>query len=483
MNNEELLKDLTRNHLGYKSNKDKYRDVTWFDDPNEVMWQRKRDRTTHPNPTIYTRNEIEQMSRDVFTMPIHIDGGDKDFISEIQLPANLINNSFRIGNITIHTNYSFSQDEYLGKTTDKSSHGISNKYKGVLNIIIEENGLFINVINFIAYATYTYDFKQTKIHYINWHISCKHKCRDIIIKLFNSINPNELEIIDTPKEISSFTVRRCNVDMEYICNRLSVKHLDYKAIIKPDINNGVYKPTPENIKHFYTRDYGWDNKVKVKFPIKTLGVHTIHLRGNAHFSLTNYFDLTDIKVKAPKNIIKRYSYEDICIDDKTVTAIKEERLAIDEKDRKISEDNKFTLIKKGVILFESKDKETIIEFLEGYVPTDKDIVQNYGDSILEEYVPILERYKVDRYNLAYWGRFYKYESSGELCEITYETNNDHIEPTIRDLLVNEIDNCGGLNDKLVEVNFGWPERGGSILIIEKNKDGKYEIVIEDYDFE
>lgn len=271
--------------------------------------------------------------------------------------------------------------------------------------------------------------------------------------------------------------------MDNVCTKLSMENLNYKAIIEPEIVKGVYKPTPEAIKHFYNIKFGWNQEIKVNFPIKSLGVHTIHLRGNAHFRLRSFFDLTDVKIKGPKNVIKRYSYEDLCVDEKTATAIKEEKLAAEEKQRKIAEDNKFTLVKQGVTIFESENKETIIEFLEGYVPTDKGGIQYYGESILEEYAPILERYKVDRYEVAYWGRFFKYECAGEICEINYETTNKHIDPNTLDSLESELENCTGLDDKLVEINFGWPERGGSILIIEKNKYDKYEIVIDDYDFE
>ena len=43
--------------------------------------------------------------------------------------------------------------------------------------------------------------------------------------------------------------------------------------------------------------------------------------------------------------------------------------------------------------------------------------------------------------------------------------------------------CPDLDEKVVENKFGWPDRGGIILSVERGPKNKLKVVTEDYDFE
>lgn len=486
MNIEDKINDALRNHLGYNFDTKRI-EVEW----NQLSKGSQRfgeEYVPKPEPKIDTVEDIYKLLKQAFSAPIRPSGLDSNFKANLKVPVELIDKSFKFGRFNIHTHYGQYQSSKIEKYSDH------NSYDAQLSIIIEDNGMFLQVLDYSITASYTYNEyyskNKDKLTQISWYTydgSCEKPILKVVNEIFKLIDVNEVEFIETPDLIANHKISKYRSDLDAVCQKLSNKYLDFKAITESDINKGVYKPSPDVIKYYFNTEYthGYDLP-SCEFPIKDLGVHTIHLRGNAHFSLRRFFDLDAVQIKGPKNVIKRYGYEDICSDDKIASVIKSEKKDAEEKQRKIAEDNKFTLVKKGVTLFECEDKEKIIEFLESYIPTDKDVVANYSDTILEEYTPILKQYNIDRYEIAYWGRFYKYECSGEIRDITYENLNTKLQendPVLFDTLEAELENCITLETKLVEINFGWPERGGSLLVIEKDKTGKYNIKVEDYDFE
>lgn len=281
-------------------------------------------------------------------------------------------------------------------------------------------------------------------------------------------------------------------------NDLSLEEKDVNWLISSEIKDGVYRPEKHTIDNllFNSKNYKivlankWDKKL-----LQKLGVHTVQLRADAHYNVPSYFDMKGIKIKAPQKVIERYNMEKYCIDDAVVEKIKAEKKKAEDEEKARDYNNKFTLMQHGKVIKTNRDKEDIIEFLENFVPAsvikaDKKVnSESIEDGIISTVKPIFDAFEnVDKLYIAYWGRYFKYESCGELKDIDYDCesmNQECIEEDdweqISELYSDNL--CPDLDEKVVENKFGWPDRGGIILSVERGPKNKLSVVTEDYDFE
>ena len=296
-------------------------------------------------------------------------------------------------------------------------------------------------------------------------------------QIFSSLDLKDIQVVDNDIDLQPwyyFNQPERKKLAEYTLNSI-----DYKYFIGREIKNGIYRPERVTIERFLVKSPTLDKEL-----LKTMGVHTIQLRADAHYGLDTYFNIKGLVVKAPQKVIQRYGLEKYCDDKELVTKIKADERKERDRQKFEEQNNKFTLMQHGKIIKDNIDKEYIIEFLEAYSPSTK----GYAQDILDTVRPIFDVFpSVTKIYLIYWGTFYKYESRGkrygpDLCDDDHY--NKHLSPD--DLQqINELysDNlCPPIAERWLEMEYGWPDQGGVLLGVQRSgKNGKLKIFTEDYD--
>lgn len=421
-----------------------------------------------------TDDEIRKLMRSLVSEPIQPFNTIHDISSILPIKSELLGKSIKFGEYQIHVNVF---ELYNHNEFEDNIKYVMDDFKLFVYIVFSHKGCFKTLAYVRFDSIFSYENGCKKSARWECDVNVYNTLAEQIINKLNLQPTSELDFIEPVTEIIDYKPReRYAYEIDDAIKQANCKYLDLKSIIEPEITKGVFKPTPETIEIFLKSPVG----VEMNYPLKDLGVHTIHMRGNAYFSATKYFDLDGVKIKAPKKVIKDYSYEKYAVDQKMAqTILKEKQDRIDRENR-ITENNKFTLMRKGVVIFEHIDKNIVQEYLDGYVASDTDEPVEFDKFTLNEYVPLLKKFNIDRYELVYWGTYFRYELAGERCDFNYEDLNKHLSEDI----IHEIDEeVFATDEKLIEHNYGWPERGASLLVIIKNDKGEYELVEEDYDIE
>lgn len=257
----------------------------------------------------------------------------------------------------------------------------------------------------------------------------------------------------------------------------SLKKIDFDSFITQEIKDGVYKPESLTINEIII-PFG---ELAKKDLLNKLGVHTVHLRSNSYYNVKEYFSLKGIKIKAPKSVIKAFNLEKYCEDINIVKELDNE-WKTKLKEAELEEYNdKYTLVQHGKIIFENHPKNEIIHYLE------KVSVKNIDSKIIESIKPLFEIYDLNKIYLCYFGQYYAYELKGEKCDINWEVHDKNLEIISEDILNKiydlHIDNIYfDINEREIEILYGWPEMKIELLGVQKNKKGKLEVFFENYDY-
>lgn len=406
------------------------------------------------------------------------------------IPEALYNKKIKIGDYSIFIQYRNELQPHNGDFSEYSSLGYRSesyqRYVGC-NIVLCYEGIYeilgkyrsdVSIRLYNALPTQT-NWSWLKIEEPNnyflkedmhWIESSSYvKIKDIINNIINSDVEITNDVLDYQEwyEHSDFGSKKKLYDY-------TLEEIDYNSFITRDIKDGVYKPENNNIEVLIKY-----SKLAKKSLLKSLGVHTVHLRSNAYFDVPELFSLDGIALKAPKSVIKAYNLGKYCVDEKVIKELEVEK----NKKRKQIElekyNNQFTLMQHGKVLLENKDRGKIIEFLENVM------AKNLSNKIFDVMQPIFDSYPIDKFYLLRWGQYYNYESKGETCDIDFDCDgvnskiiDENILEDIYSLYDKQIFQDLDISSREIEIMYGWPEMEIDLLAIVRGKRGKLEIVIE-----
>jgi len=283
-------------------------------------------------------------------------------------------------------------------------------------------------------------------------------------------------------------------ELEYFLSRRFRDNVDVLGFLGQYVTDGVFKPEPETKKLYnnlqrerldeFHEEYGFYAPFPdhIRLALKQLNVHTIRLRSKVHFDVKNYHDIEGMKIKAPKKVIEKYDLEDYCADEKIVQKLKEEEEARKKAEELEIHMNTYSLVQHGKTILDNVQKWEIVRYLENID------VNSIDNRIIETVKPLFDEYEeVDKIYLAYWGTFFKYELAGERIELDFETDSQNIKHLGVELYNKTMEfhsDCYNipLSERIVELKWGWTERGATILGVERCGNSFY-IFTEDYDCE
>ncbi len=440
-------------------------------------------------------------------------GGEKFKLSFIS--SELFNKKFTLGEFEVHIQHSekiefedYKKKEYSNSGYKRVYHHTANewiifvKYHGVyLELGKYRTMLYVQANHCLPTCTNWWDKPTVDKPYMldEAKIELNYDVYEKLEELLTSIDISKLKLEKSEVPLQEWYYHKSKKGEDL--NSLSLRDRDYEYLIKREIKDGIYKPEKHTIDRLLFSNLDFDARNRKESPISInfdkkilnkLGVHTIQLRSDSHYDV-RCFDLKGISIKAPQKVIENYAFEKYCKDEKMVEEIRTKQEKEKERAKNIKINNKFTLMQHGKVIMSEKDKEDIIDYLEDFIPSDKSPSStsnnsvNFEEEIIKCVSPIFKDFNINKLYIAYWGRYFKYELAGEDCDITYECESlnkliikDDIWEEISELYEESL--YPALDKKLVTNNFGWPERGGTILGVERVR-GKLKVFTEDYDFE
>lgn len=447
-------------------------------------------------------------------------GGQDKKLTAYFIPEKLYNKSFKLGDYEIsvtHKTWS-EKDDY---EREYSSYGYKEIFHRTYNqwgVYVNFHGVYRQIGRFKScYSIQVADCLPTQSNWFHIKPTKDKPCimKNTLVKFeyeyynktkefFDSLDINSLELQNTKVGFQEWYDFDLPSEKKKVRNKsisdLSLDEKDVEWFIKSETKDGVYRPERPTIDRWLFDSKNYSSVLANKYDkkiLQNLGIHTVQLRADAHYNVPGFFDMKGIKIKAPQKVIERYRLEKHCKDETVVEKIKAEKKKQDDEQKARDYNNKFTLMQHGKVIKSNKDKEDIIEYLENFYPAStiknteskKSSSADIESDIIKTVKPIFDEFEdVDKIYIAYWGRFFKYECAGETKDIDYEC--DHMNEEIIDedswTEIKELysDNlCPDLDEKIVENKYGWPERGGIILGVEKIGKGKLKVFTEDYDFE
>lgn len=444
-----------------------------------------------------------------------IEGIDKYKSGAKSIDPRLYNKRFTIGDFEIIVTYmeNFKIRPTYSNSQEYNSLGyknISGDYDFQTNVFLKYRGNYKQLLE--SFDSYDIIAAYCKPTQTNWHWlkPTKEKpyiLRELIIRadydkisfideLFSSIDIDSLELKDSiikPRPRYSYSLteeEKKEYDKIKTIHQLSCEEIDIEWFVKQEIKNGVYRPEGSTIaKWIYNgcRGAKYDKNL-----LKKLGVHTVQLRADAHFSIEAYYDLSGIVIKAPKTVIERYGLEKYCKNKDIVEKIKKEQKKREDEIKARDYNSRFTLMQHGKVIKKDAYYHQIIEYLENFVPAST--IKNSGssntdidDEIIKSVQFIFDEYQdLDKIYLGYWGTYYKYELRGQKCDFDTDCNylnrkiNKETYSQIIELYDNEL--YDGLNERAIVNKYGWPEAGFLAIGVKRVGD-KIAVFTEDYDLE
>lgn len=407
------------------------------------------------------------------------------------IPVELWNKQFTVGDFTVIVQYNKSAGfmDKRGNTVAYISYGQQ------WNVVLCYHGVYLllykyvvsNVFNIRGQKDDTYNFTEleTKRDYSGYTLTKA---------LLRSLDTSKLELSDQTLDLAEPNFyHQTEVDgLHSYSHKSKIKSLDkYTAeeidlewFVSSEIKKGVYTPEPVTIRRFlfaFRSTYAFDKDVSklVKSPkdlLHKLGIKKVQLRSDAHFDLTDLFDLTGITVKAPAKVIETYGYQDLCEDKAMLAKIEADKQQA-QRERELQKYNRqFTLVQHGKTLLEDVDLEKIQDYLASFISNKT----NYEDAILKAVKPIFDAYpEIDRWVLATWGTYHKYECRGEQYFNTDDMNS-HIDDELLDS-IHKLYETPSIDEEATVIKYGRESQGGTKLVVVKDKKGKLQLVTEDYD--
>lgn len=115
-----------------------------------------------------------------------------------------------------------------------------------------------------------------------------------IIRWYSSISP---------KMLTKYRYEKGDYTWCEYQNTSDYNYINFDHFILLETENGVYKPS----KDMYTKLRSFNNQVKPsKKKLSNLGIHTIQFRNNTAFDITDYYNLTGVKIKCSESVLKMH---------------------------------------------------------------------------------------------------------------------------------------------------------------------------------
>ncbi len=428
------------------------------------------------------------------------------------LDSRFHNKRFSIGDFEITVTYlrKFEVRPTYSNSTEYNSSGyksMTGDYDFETSIYLNYHGKYQTLIQ--AYDSYNIQAAYCKPTQTNWHWLKPTEKKPYIMKelnlrgdydskisfleeLFSNIDIDSLELLDAIIEPQNRWEHSPERKVRPVSDFTS-KEIDIEWFVKQEIKDGVYRPEGSTIAKWIYDGFREHKKYDKKL-LHKLGVHTIQLRADAHFSPESFYDMKGISVKAPKTVIERYGLQKYCKNKEIVEKIKQEQKTRELEYKAREFNSKFTLMQHGKVVKNNKSYYEIIEYLQNFTPSSKmpkegeiSPKSNIRNDIIDCIQPVFDDFEgLDKFYIAYWGRYFKYECRGEICDINYECeylNRDLDDETLEQIIeLYESNICPSLDDNIVASEFGWPDRGGLALGV-KREGNKLVVFTEDYDFE
>ena len=128
---------------------------------------------------------------------------------------------------------------------------------------------------------------------------------------------------------------------------------------------------------------------------------------------------------------------------------------------------------------ENKDKYKIMEYLERFSSKDID------STVLDTIKPLFDNFDIETFYIGYWGTYDKYEMRGHKCGFNTEVYTINLKEMDKEVLdeIWELHDASipHLEDKEVELAYGWSDDYVELLGVRKNKKGKLETFTIPYD--
>lgn len=423
------------------------------------------------------------------------------------IPEKLHNKKFSLGDFEVHVQYEYvldmnrkELDEFITKYNKNKKSGRYEAYKRHYvrnttqwNIILKHHGYHhvIGRIRLNDSIQFEYCMKE---RWGNWPWLEKlfNKEKNCIMdEEIKSIDYNYYESIEEffrTLDVESLKLEDSDIPFQDWYNHnqhdrktkstveLSVEQTDFEWFVKSQSKDGVYSPTRAVIDWIYPNYYEKPKYGKNldKNILKKLGIHTVQLRDSVHFNLKKFYSLDGIKIKAPKKVIERYGYEKYCESAETIKKIEAERAAEKKKAELEKYNNTFTLMFHGKVVLKEKQSEKIIEWLENKNTVD---MEKEAVSCVK---PIFDAFpSIEKIELATFGTHYRYELAGE-NHFNTDCENGQIDREIWEQVMELYEgNLYAPDEKLLEIKYGWPERGANAFGVRKTKKGKLEVYVEE----
>lgn len=422
------------------------------------------------------------------------------------IPEVLYNKMFVVGDYEVHIQYEDvcecpdkKRDEFLKNHKEYpdryKNESLYADYKTEWNVILKHHGYQTRIatIRLRDFVEFRFVMKE---YYSNWYWlkdlftsdkncilekeikTIDYEYYELIEEFFKIINISEIQLQDSDipfQDRYDFNQKDRNTKS---VKELSEEQTDFKWFIQSQTKNGVYSPTRAVIDRIYPDYYDWSKpkygKNLDKKLLHKLDVHTVQMKDTVHFNIRKFFNINDIIIKAPKKVIERYGYEKNCANQEILKKIEAEKKAQEIRNKLFEYNDTFTLSFHGKVVLKSVRSEEIISYLQNKSTADME------NEAIETVKPIFDAFpSIDSIELATFGTHYMYELAGEKHFDT-DCNNTHIDRKIWEQ-IDELysDNLYAPDENVLEIRYGWSERGAQAFGVKRTKDGNLEIYVED----
>ncbi len=404
------------------------------------------------------------------------------------VPEKFYNKRIQVGDYDIIIQYNHQvpkrSDNYGNDFSLGNKREAYSQYK-TLNVIVCFHGLYLSLGKFREYYCVSVDYcleNQT-----NYRQSFKDRSKPYMMRSYSyqqEFNHYEnVEQIIKLMKMLTLELKESEIGFQPWYdheNKNNLRHysqreIDFKWFLSRNTVAGVFKPDKSSIDNI------WAGYVPDKKLLKEVGIHTVQLMANCHFNIAKVFDLKGIALKAPQSVIKAYSLEKYCSDQEIIKKIKKE----DEQSKRDMAlklyNGQFTLSHHGKVILEDKQKYEIIQYLE------RNETAELEPEIIKNIQPVFDNFKdIQKLYLGKWGQYHRDESRG--ARMNYSSEVDDMNKklmdaeTHRELYELFEDNMYiDLDEKLLEIKYGWPDMSFNRIGVERASRGKLKVFVENYD--
>ena len=268
---------------------------------------------------------------------------------------------------------------YYGEVReDDGWGGKKNKVESQFTFLFDYHGYRFQMIKFEKEATEGDRSKKNSNSYDNshWGVDGFTEMIELVLDNEDSIKlvPYKLEEVFGTKGVSKGILGNKSINPplyplaphpEYDWGGIKIGKIDIDHFVLLETKDGVYKPSAKIVNNFI-HGYNYDEVRKpMEKKLSELGVHKVHFRNNASFSIDYYYDLEGIEVKASKSVLSSHpELRKYSTDDKAKSEIAAKEKAAEEARQKEIYDDTYTLMHHGKVIAENVRSGEITEYFD-----------------------------------------------------------------------------------------------------------------------